>query len=194
MTYIYNIEKIKKGDETEFHLFFNHFYPKLISIACRFVDEEEAKDLVQDIFIAFWEQKASLKADNLESFLHRWLQNRCINHLKHQEVVSAYEAKIRIAEARAKYMQENSDKNTTLLHLQHQELRLQIEEAINKLPPKCAKAFRLFYFHEISQKEIAEIMGISVRTVEGHIHQALKQLRRELKSLLPLVLWLLITH
>lgn len=136
MTYIYNIEKIKKGDETEFHLFFNHFYPKLMSIACRFVDEEEAKDLVQDIFIAFWEQKASLKANNLESFLHRWLQNRCINHLKHQEVVSAYEAKIRIAEARAKYMQENSDKNTTLLHLQHQELRLQIEEAINKLPPQ----------------------------------------------------------
>ena len=63
-----------------------------------------------------------------------------------------------------------------------QEIRREIESSIEKLPPKCAQAFRLFYFHDVSQKEIAEVMGISVRTVEGHIHNALKHLREDLKG------------
>ena len=73
----------------------------------------------------------------------------------------------------------NSAKNTEI-----------IEISVNKLPPKCAQAFRLHYFQDVSRKEIADIMGISVRTVEGHIHQALLFLRKDLKDFLFLIFML----
>lgn len=190
----YDIDKVKLGDQKAFKDFFCHFYPKMMAVASRFVDEEEAKDLVQDIFCSFWEQRASLQAHDIASFLYKWLQNRCLNHLKHQEVVNAHKSEIRIAEERIRFMDEHSDCNPIFSQMQEQELRRRIEDAIDKLPPKCARAFRLFYFHEVSQKEIAQIMGISVRTVEGHIQQAMKLLKNELKDMSILIIWLLLTN
>ena len=191
----YDIEKVKLGDPIAFKDFFCHFYPKMMAVASRFVDEEEAKDLVQDIFCSFWERRASLRAHDVESFLYKWLRNRCLNHLKHLEVVDTHKGEIlRIAEERIRFMDERSDHNPILSQMQARELRQRVEEAIDKLPPKCAQAFRLFYVQEISQKEIASVMGISVRTVEGHIRQAMRTLREELKDLSLLVVWLLLTR
>ncbi len=189
----YDIEKVKLGDRKAFKDFFCHFYPKMMAVASRFVDEEEAKDLVQDIFCSFWERRTSLQAHDVESFLYKWLRNRCLNHLKHQEVVNTHKSEVRIAEERVRFMDERSDHNPIFSQIQAQELRRRIEEAIEKLPPKCARAFRLFYFQGLSQKEIARVMGISVRTVEGHIQQAMRSLRKELKDLSILVIWLLLT-
>lgn len=187
----YNLEKIKSGDSKEFKRFFEFFYPKLMAFACRFVEEAEAEDLVQELFASYWEQKTSIEAVSIESFLFRWMQNRCLNHIKHRKIVGNYEARMLIAEARMRFWQENTDQNPIFSHLDRQEIRRQLEEAIAKLPPKCAQAFRLYYFHEVSQKEIAEVMGISVRTVEGHIQQALKHLRKELKGPALLILCIL---
>lgn len=179
---MYDFAKIKSGDRKEFRKFFEFFYPKLMSFACRFVDEAEAEDLVQDIFTSYWENMEEIDASNIESYFFRWLQNRCLNSLKHQKVVGDYESKVRIAEARLRFWQEHTDHNPIFSKLDKQEIRREIESSIEKLPPKCAQAFRLFYFHDVSQKEIAEVMGISVRTVEGHIHNALKHLREDLKG------------
>ena len=87
-------------------------------------------------------------------------------------------------------MNENSDANEVLKQVLDKELREIIEISVNKLPPKCAQAFRLHYFQDVSRKEIADIMGISVRTVEGHIHQALLFLRKDLKDFLFLIFML----
>lgn len=92
---------------------------------------------------------------------------------KHQMVVDEYESRVRIAEARIAFWGESTDSNDVLRSVINQDLREIIELSVNKLPPKCAQAFRLAYFHDMSRKEIAEIMGISPRTVEGHIRQAL---------------------
>ena len=52
-----DIEKVRKGDHAAFKTFFECFYPKLMALACRFVDEQVAKDLVQEVFTSYWEQK-----------------------------------------------------------------------------------------------------------------------------------------
>lgn len=179
-----------RENKAAFKCFFNSFYPKLMSLASRFVDEQTAKDLVQETFMILWEQKDKLKVDDIRSFLYKTLQNKCLNHIKHQMVIEEYEARVRIAESRITFLNETNDSNDILKQIIQKDLKEIIEQSVNKLPPKCAQAFRLCYFHDISRKEIAELMEISPRTVEGHIHQALLFLRKDLKDLFLLIFML----
>lgn len=183
-----DIEKLKLGDKKTFQLFFEYFYPKLMALACRFVDEHTAKDLVQEIFTSFWENKQTTQADNIHAYLYKSLQNTCLNYLKHQMVVAEYEARVRIAEARMAFWAEKTDSNEVWKQVTNQNIRELIEASANKLPPKCREAFFLCYFHDMSHKQIAQVMGISSRTVETHIRQALHFLRSDLKELFILLI------
>lgn len=174
-------------DLIEFRRFFDDFYPKLLAVACRFVDEETAKDIVQDSFILFWEMKAtSIEIKQTRSFLFKIVQNKCLNFIKRQETIKAYEVRINIAKRRIAYLNESLDTNETLKQLELQEIQIKLEEAIQKLPQKCEQAFRLRFFEEMSYKEIAEMMCVSPRTVESHIARAISQLRPLLKHLFVL--------
>ena len=186
-----NIDKVKEGDQQAFRKLFEFLYPKLIAHACRFVDEQIAKDLVQDLFTSYWTQKEHIKADNLFAFLYKSLHNRCLDYLKHQNVVENYEAELRLAEQRALYIEESWENNETLEQIIAKDIHKIIEASISELPPRCAEAFRLYYFKEMSHKEIAEYMKISNRTVETHIHQATSFLRNDLKDVLHFFLILL---
>lgn len=180
-------EKIKQGDSVAFKEFFESFYPKLMSLACRFVDEQAAADLVQDVFAFYWEQKETIEADNIRAFLYKCLENNCLNYLKHQMVEKEYAARIRLAEARITYLEENHESKDALKQLIDKDLREVIEESIKKLPPRCAEAFRFCYFDDLQHKEIAKIMSISPRTVETHIRQAILFLRDDLRPLFTLI-------
>lgn len=183
-----DIQKVKEGDSTAFKSLFECFYPKLMALACRFVDEQVAKDLVQDVFASYWEQKKLIEADNIQSYLYKWIQNRCLNYIKHQMVVEEYEARVRVAEARIAFFTDRMDTNDVLKQVINQDLRELIDISVKKLPPKTAEAFRLCYYHDLSHKEIAEVMNISHRTVETHIRNAILFLRKDLKDLLLLYL------
>lgn len=178
-----DIEKLKRGDHKTFQLFFEHFYPKMMALACRFVDEHIAKDLVQELFTSYWENKASIEAANLRSYLYKSLQNSCLNYLKHQTVIAEYEARKRIAETRVSFWIELMERNDGLRPIINRDIRKTIKTSIRKLPPKCRQTFELCYFRDMSHKQIAETMGISVRTVETHIRKAILFLRAEFKDL-----------
>jgi RNA polymerase sigma-70 factor (ECF subfamily) len=183
----FEIEKIKQGDHKAFCRFFEILYPKLMALACRFVKEPVAEDLVQEVFLTLWEQKSAIQADNIQSYLYKWTQNKCLNYLKHLVVIEEYEAQVCIAEAREAFLTNSSDFNDIFKQIDMQNFQKKIETAIQKLPPKCAQAFRLCYLDDKSHKEIAEIMGISPRTVEGHIRQGILLLRTELRDLTTLL-------
>jgi RNA polymerase sigma-70 factor (ECF subfamily) len=180
------VEKIKAGDAGAFRHFFEYFYPKLTALACRFVDDETAKDIAQEVFASYWEKKNEINADSIQSYLYKWTQNLCLNHIKHQMIVKEYEAQVRIAEARIEYLNTISDYSDVLKAVIDKDMAEVINASINKLPPKCAQAFRLCYFEEMTHKEIAEEMQISVRTVEWHVRQSIIFLRKDLKDLLLL--------
>jgi RNA polymerase sigma-70 factor (ECF subfamily) len=187
-----DIEKIKRGDPVAFRYFFEYFYPKLMALACRFVDELTAKDLVQDVFASYWEKKHEIETENIRSYLYTWLRNNCLNHIKHQTVVEAYKARVRIAEIRISYLENITDLNDVLKNVMDRDLIEIIKSSAEKLPPKTARAFHLCYFQEKNHKEIAEEMQISVRTVEWHIRQAILFLRQDLKDLLMLIILFII--
>jgi len=178
-----DIEKLRQGNQEVFRLFLTYFFPKLKAFACRFVDEDTAEDIVQEVFISYWVQKHEIQANNIRSFLFKWTQNKCLNHLKHRMVVEEYESQIRIVESRMNFMDQMADTNVVFEQVVNRDLRELVEKTINKLSPKCAQAFQLCYFQHLSHKEVAEAMGMSQRTIEGYIRQAIHALRRDLKGL-----------
>lgn len=179
----FNVEKVKEGNLSAFHRFFHILYPRLVALASRFVDEYTAEDLVQNVFLYYWEKKDTIEVNDIKSFLYKCTQNSCLDYLKHQMVVEEYERKVRIGEARLLWLEENSDENEVIKSVINQDLRELIDESIERLSPKCAKIFRLCYFEDMSHKDIAEVMGLSIRTVEWYIRQAIIFIRKDLGSL-----------
>ncbi|MCE2616970.1 RNA polymerase sigma-70 factor [Phocaeicola oris] len=178
------MEKVKKGDEHEFSLLFSLFYPKLMSLACRFVPEYIAEDLVQGVFVMYWENKHCLECCNTLSFFYKCTQNSCLNYLKHQAVINRHEEEVRLAEERITFQLSQSNANDLWDKVVESNIKEILERSVSKLPPKCRQAFELSFFGEKTYKEIAEIMHISSRTVEEHVQKAMKILRSDLKDIL----------
>ena len=153
---------------------FRKYYPSLIFYATRLIGEEEAEDVVQDVFIEI--------GDQIQAFLYRAVYTRALNVLKHRNVEDGYCAAMEeINQRRAEFYQ--PDNNEVIRRIEDRELRKEIYNAINELPDKCKEVFKLSYLHEMKNKEIADVLGISLRTVEAHMYKALKYLRSRLDPL-----------
>ena len=156
---------------------FRKYYPSLIFYATRLVGEEEAEDVVQDVFVELWRRKDSIEiGDQIQAFLYRAVYTRALN------VEDGYCAAMEeINQRRAEFYQ--PDNNEVIRRIEDRELRKEICNAINELPDKCKEVFKLSYLHEMKNKEIADVLGISLRTVEAHMYKALKYLRSRLDPL-----------
>ena len=170
---------------------FRRYYPSLIFYATRLVGEEEAEDVVQDVFVELWKRKDHIEiGDQIQAFLYRAVYTRALNVLKHRSVEDGYcVAMEEINQRRAEFYQ--PDNNEVIRRIEDKELRKEIHDAINELPDKCKEVFKLSYLH-MKNKEIADILGVSLRTVEAHMYKALKYLRGRLDPLwaiLFLFLW-----
>ena len=135
--------------------------------------EEEAEDVVQDVFVELWKRK-----DHIEIATNPGLSLSCRLHpcpyvLKHRSVEDGYcVAMEEINQRRAEFYQ--PDNNEVIRRIEDKELRKEIHDAINELPDKCKEVFKLSYLHDMKNKEIADILGVSLRTVEAHMYKALK--------------------
>lgn len=161
---------------------FRKYYANLLFYATRMVGEEEAEDVVQDVFVELWRRKDTLKVgDQIQAFLYRAVYTRALNVLKHRDVHNNYEAvMLEIHSKRVEFYQ--PDSNEVVKRIEDQELRRDLSEAINMLPDKCRQVFRLSYLHDMKNKDIADTLGLSLRTVEAHIYKALRYLRKRLSS------------
>lgn len=163
-----------------YKLLFRKYYTNLLFYATRIVGEEEAEDVVQDVFVELWCRQESMDiGDQIQAFLYRAVYTRALNVLKHREVKDTYEAvMLDIHQKRIEFYQ--PDSNDVVKRIEDGELRRNLSEAINELPDKCKMVFKLSYLHDMKNKEIAETLGISLRTVEAHMYKALKLLRDRL--------------
>lgn len=173
-----------------YKLLFRKYYANLLFYAARIVGEHEAEDVVQDVFVELWRRKDTMAVgDQIQAFLYRAVYTRALNVLKHRDVMNSYEAvMLEIHKKRIEFYQ--PDSNEVVKRIEDVELRRELSEAINELPDKCKTVFKLSYLHDMKNKEIADAMGISLRTVEAHMYKALKFLRDRLEYLnLMLVLF-----
>ena len=162
---------------------FRRYYPSLIFYATRLVGEEEAEDVVQDVFVELWKRKDSIEiGEQIQAFLYRAVYTRALNVLKHRNVEDGYCAAMEeINRRRAEFYQ--PDNNEVIRKIEDRELRKEIHDAINEPPDKCKEVFKLSYLHDMKNKEIADVLGVSLRTVEAHMYKALKFLRNRLGHL-----------
>ena len=166
---------------------FRKYYPNLIFYATRLVGEEEAEDVVQDVFEELWKRKDSMEiGDQIQAFLYRAVYTRSLNVLKHRNIESGYMAIVEeINQKRVEFYQ--PDNNEVIRRIEDRELKKEIYDAINELPDKCKEVFKLSYLHDMKNREIADTMGVSLRTVEAHMYKALKYLRSRLDHLIILL-------
>lgn len=173
---------LRNGDETIFEEVFRSYYPALCRYARSILNEPEAaKETVQQTFIAIWEKRENIHFSvSLKAYLYRAVHNRCLNEIEKQKVRREY-ASDHLQQPETAAMPADAPQR-------QKELQTLIREAIDRLPEQCGKIFRLSRFEEMKYAEIAEHLGISIKTVENQMGKALRLMREELKEYLPVLL------
>ena len=146
----------------------------LLSYIRRFVrSSETAKEIVQEAFLRTYRQGDSVTT--LRAFLFSTARNLAANEYRHQRTVE------RDVQANLEEYRANDECESLESGLIRDERNRLVQEAIDRLPPQCRAAFTLRIFHECSYKEVAERLGISVKTVEKHISRAIRETNSYLK-------------
>lgn len=146
----------------------------------RIGDREEARDIVHEVFMYFWEQHAHLVfTSGLLPFMYGSVKNKIFNRIKHQKVSKRY------IDAFQEYLDTSTESADDLLR--HNELSALIEKEIAALPEKMRQVFELSRKTNYSRKEIAAQLNLSEETVKSHMHHALKLLKAKLGPLMMLV-------
>lgn len=174
------LSAIQYGDQKAFDTLFRRYYPMLCAYGHRFVDLEDAEEIVEDSLLWIWENRETLVIESsLNSYLFKMVYRRALNKLAH--INATQRADTRFYEEMQEMLQ---DTDYYLI----EELTKRIEEAVASLPESYREAFVMHRFRDMSYKEIAETLGVSPKTIDYRIQQALKQLRTDLKDYLPLLM------
>ena len=179
------VRKLISGDEPSFEKVYRYYYPRLTYFAKQYVfDDEASRNIVQDVFTELWEKRNTLQEDsNLNAWLFTVTKNKSLKIISHLKSQHNYDSFVRARQLNVNYIA-LSDFNTS--NLVFEELQSQISAALNKLSPACRKVFEMSRFEDRKNREIAEELNLSIKTVEGHISKALRSLKSDLKDYLPL--------
>lgn len=176
-------DSLQRGNKKAFNTFFLRYYPILCAYATQFVGMDDAEEIIQDIMLGIWEHRKDIMiASSLNAYLFRAVKNKCINHLEKQRLHEQVHVFI-ASNNQLKF--EDPDFYTI------EELTRKIEEALQRLPETYREAFVMNRMDGKTYNEIATVLGVSSKTVDYRIQQALKILRVELRDYLPVLLILL---
>ncbi len=167
--------------ESQFEILFKTHFTYLVNVAFAIVkDKDEAHDMAQQVFLKLWNLKDDISIDqNIKSYLHRSVVNTSLNSLEKSKRMVSEEL---VAES--VFANQLSEGNNDYLS---NEVEQAIKKAIAALPEKCQLVFSLSRYSDMSNKEIAEHLGISIKAVEKHISKALRDLRISLKPYMHLI-------
>ncbi|MCQ6958283.1 RNA polymerase sigma factor [Mucilaginibacter aquariorum] len=150
-----------------FHLLFVHAYKKVR-------DEDQAKDVVQDVFANLWfKREFSLPSTNLAGYLITSVRNKIFDLFSHQKVATKY------LDSLSNYLETHQGIPTDH-RIREQELAVYIEQQIQKLPPNMKKIFEMSRKKELSHKEIAKKLSTTENNVSKQLNSALRTLKTKL--------------
>jgi RNA polymerase sigma-70 factor (family 1) len=169
---------LKNGSEQAYQTLYNRYNALLYVHAYRKLkNQEEAKDVVQDIFLSIWERRARLNiTDSLSAYLYRAVRYKVIDHIAERKDTEAFMGHFQAF--LNSYMNTHSNQAD---HLVRERILCSIiDKEISQLPPKMRIVFELSRKSELSHKEIAEQLNISEQTVRSHVKNALHILKLKL--------------
>lgn len=159
-------------DTGTFETIFKQNFVAVTTYCNKFVhDSEEAKDLAHRAFMKVWEKRETIpEQSNIKALIYRIAHNLSINYIRdHKKFCD--EDNLLTMES------ENSDADNDI---KAAELEAAVIETINHMPEKSKKVFLMSRYDKLSNPNIAEQLGISIKTVEAHITTALKMLRKKI--------------
>lgn len=175
------IQQLRQGNEKAFEQIVESYWPRIHAFANIYIlDKEVAKEIVQDIFLALWDQRGSLSNETcLITYLMVVGRNKCLNYLKSLQYDTV---PIDELTENAVYQRSNiyALEDDSLEILMAKELTNAISSSLEKLPDRTQEIFMMSRYNGLKNKEIADQLGISTKSVEYHITSALKQLRSDL--------------
>jgi RNA polymerase sigma-70 factor, ECF subfamily len=176
------IELLAKRDENAFETIFKDNFKKLQSYAITIVgDENVAEEMVQNVFFKLWDRSEKINIQSsIAAYLYRAVYNESCNYLKHQKVKQGFLNYSK--HAMSDISTEKASKKVLVT-----ELEQRIKNALNDLPEQCRTVFQLSRFEELKYQQIADTLGISIKTVEAQMGKALRIMRVKLVDYLPLV-------
>lgn len=168
-------EELRNGDITTMENVFKAYYGKLLCFVNKLVKSREvSQDIVQDVFIKFWLNRENIDPkSSCIGLLYTMARNASLDFLK-----SKYSSIIPLM---ADVMEEpEPEASFTEKMLDSPDLEKKMEESLAGLPAQQQKVFRMSKIEHMSNKEIAQTLDLSVRTVEKHLELAKKNLRSKL--------------
>lgn len=153
-----------------YNTLFERHWERLYGIAVHILHHREvAKDVIQEVFLSFWENRKSKQVSNVGAYLSRAAKFGALKMLRDDRS----DLNETVERAESLFLDQGSA-------LDAEEVRQQITDAVEELPDRCREVFILSRNEQLSNQEIAQKLNISQRTVETHISNALKQLRDRL--------------
>ena len=169
---LFLIDEIKNGNERALKELFNKYYTDLVQYGTFYVPSSDVEEIVQDLFVFIWENCQTLViSSTLKGYLISSVKNKALNHIRSQKT---YESK-----CLALY-----EKYRDMVYLEPNymlwELRDELQKCINNMPEAQRETFKLSRFTPLTNKEIAEKLNVSEKTVEYRLSQALKFLKERM--------------
>lgn len=160
-------------DRKHFEEFFRLYWKRMFSFALKSVgDEDDAKEIVQDVFKSLWERRSHLQLQDAERYLLRSVKLKSLEFLRnkgnkqrHHEVILT---------GKTEFYEDNQ--------LYYKELKNHLEDAVDSLPKQCKHVYKLSRDEGLTNKEIATNLLITERAVEYHISKALSVIKMRLKK------------
>ncbi len=181
------VRRINCGDAKAFERLYTDRYVYLCAVATSYIyDAEEAKEIVNDVFLNVWNRCTSLN-ESASAYLLRAVRNRCLNHIR-QEKKKALSLSCAHEQLLALREQAFISDEHPLAWLENRESQQVIAQVVETLPDKCREIFKLYLYQNMSYKEIARHKGITTSTVRVQMRIGLLKIKELVQAYYPMLL------
>ncbi len=170
------LQLISEKDELAFNAIYLRYFPLLFIYACKIIpDEDEVKDILQEVFVSLWTKEKAEVQISFRSYLYTAVRYKIFDHIDKQKVRKGYVDSFQDFIEHGECFTDH--------YILEKELRHQIEKEVHKLPKKMREIFVLSREGHQSYEEIAQHTNVSLNTVRKQISNALKIMRSKLASI-----------
>jgi RNA polymerase sigma-70 factor (ECF subfamily) len=171
------VKRLAKDDKKALDELYNIYYPRLYAFAKKFLKvEDQINDIIQDVFIKLWENRNKIKShDTFNSWIFTITKNAIITYFREKIKEDSFHARVKEMATSNIFFIDNS--------VEYNDIKEKVDLIVDQLPDKRKQVFILSREQGLSNKEIADKLSISIKTVEDHNMHAIKFLRKHLKAL-----------
>lgn len=174
------LKKIKEGDiktfESIFRLYYRPLYLYALSITGR---SDISEEIIQELFYNIWKDREDIHAFySFKTYIYKSVRNKSLQYCEHRSVEDRYRDRVLI---NGSVFNSNDEENPHGI-LELKEFQALIDNTLKRLPRRCSKIFEMHRLEGRKYKEIAEVLSLSVKTVEAEMSKAYKLLRIEIEK------------